>query len=177
VGAATLRLMADTDAEDWRHAFDTNVIGFHQVLRSCLPVLAPNALVVVLSSESIDQPRTALGAYATSKLALERAVTAWRVERPEIRFCVVRVGQTYPTGFGDAFDPEVLTRALGDWAARGLAQRRFMTPEEVAGVLVGLIGTALEHPGVCFEEVSLCSPSDLAGTYGGALAVHAAGQP
>jgi NAD(P)-dependent dehydrogenase (short-subunit alcohol dehydrogenase family) len=176
VGAATLRLMADTDAEDWRRAFDTNVIGFHQILRSCLPVLAPNALVVVLSSESIEQPRTALGAYATSKLAMERAVAAWRTERPGIRFSVVRVGQTYPTDFGRGFDPETLTLALADWAARGLAQERFMTPEDVAGVLVGLLGTALDHPGVCLEEVSVCSPSAVAGTFGGALG-EPAGRP
>jgi NAD(P)-dependent dehydrogenase (short-subunit alcohol dehydrogenase family) len=176
VGAATLRLMADTDAEDWRRAFETNVIGFHQVLRSCLPVLATNALVVVLSSESIDQPRTALGAYATSKLAMERSVAAWRTERPDIRFCVVRVGQTYPTDFGHGFDPEALTLAMADWAIRGLAQERFMTPEDVAGVLVGLIGTALDHPGVCLEEVSVCSPSAVADTFVGALG-EPAGQP
>lgn len=176
VGAATLRPMADTDAEDWRTAFDTNVIGFHQTLRSCLPMLAPNALVAVLSSESVDQPRTALGAYATSKTALERVVVAWRTEHPEYRFCLFRVGQTFPTEFGSAFDPEILTRAMTDWAARGLAQQRFMTPEEVAGVLAGILGTAIDHPGVCLDEVTVCSSSAIAETFGAALG-DAAGQP
>jgi NAD(P)-dependent dehydrogenase (short-subunit alcohol dehydrogenase family) len=79
-------LMADADADDLRRAFETNVIGFHQPMRACLPLLAPGAVVLVLSSESIDQPRSALGAYAASKQALERTVTAWRTEHPAIRF-------------------------------------------------------------------------------------------
>jgi NAD(P)-dependent dehydrogenase (short-subunit alcohol dehydrogenase family) len=170
VGAATLRLMADTDAEDLRRAFDTNVIGFHQPMRSCLPLLAPGAIVMALSSESIDQPYSALGAYATTKQALERALTAWRTEHPAIRFCRVRVGQTAPTEFGSAFDGAVLTRALDDWAARGLAHAQFMTPEEVAGVLVGVLRTATDHPGVSLDELLVRSASAGAGTFDNALA-------
>jgi NAD(P)-dependent dehydrogenase (short-subunit alcohol dehydrogenase family) len=176
VGAATLSLMADTDAEDLRRAFETNVIGFHQPMRSCLPLLAPGAVVMVLSSESIDQPRSALGAYVTSKQALERTLIAWRTEQPGIRFCRVRVGQTFPTEFGSAFDGVVLTRAMADWAARGLAQEQFMTPEEVAGVLVGILRTATDHPGICLEEFMVRSSSAPTATYD--LAVEdSAGQP
>jgi NAD(P)-dependent dehydrogenase (short-subunit alcohol dehydrogenase family) len=170
VGAATLALMADADADDLRRAFETNVIGFHQPMRACLPLLAPGAVVLVLSSESIDQPRSALGAYAASKQALERTVTAWRTEHPAIRFCRVRVGQTFPTEFGSAFDGATLTRALTDWAARGLAQEHFMTPEEVAGVLIGILRTATDHPGVCLDELMVRSASALTTTYDGAIA-------
>jgi len=169
VGTATLRLMADTDAEDLRRAFETNVIGFHQPMRSCLPTLAPNAIVMVLSSESIDQPRSALGAYATSKLALERALMAWRTEHPGIRFCRVRVGQTFPTEFGNAFDAETLTRAMGDWAARGLAQAQFMTPEDVAGVLVGVLAATTGHPGVSLDELMVRSSSGATETFRDAI--------
>jgi NAD(P)-dependent dehydrogenase (short-subunit alcohol dehydrogenase family) len=169
VGAATLRLMADTDAEDLRRAFETNVIGFHQPMRSCLPLLAPGAIVMVLSSESIDQPYSALGAYATSKQALERALAAWQTEHPAIRFCRVRVGQTAPTEFGNAFDTATLTDALNDWAARGLAKAQFMTPEEVAGVLVGLLRIATDHPAVSLDELIVRSASAGAGTFQDAM--------
>jgi NAD(P)-dependent dehydrogenase (short-subunit alcohol dehydrogenase family) len=175
VGAATLRLMADTDADDWRHAFETNVIGFHQTVRSCLPLLAPNAIVVVLSSEGVDQPRSALGTYVTSKVALERAVTAWRTEHPQIRFCRVRVGQTFPTDMGVTFDADTLTRAMDEWAARGLAQEEFMTPEDVAGVLVGVMRTATDYPGICLEELTVRSASAVTATYEQAV-TDAAGQ-
>jgi NAD(P)-dependent dehydrogenase (short-subunit alcohol dehydrogenase family) len=170
VGAATLSLMADTDAEDLRRAFETNVIGFHQPMRSCLPLLAPGAVVMVLSSESIDQPFSALGAYAASKQALERALTAWRTEHPGIRFCRVRVGQTFPTEFGNAFDGAVLTRAMADWAVRGLAQEQFMTPEEVAGVLIGVLRTATDHPGVSLDELMVRSASAGTTTFDNAIA-------
>lgn len=165
VGAARLRRIADTDADDWRHVFETNVIGFHQTMRACLPALAPNATVVVLSSESVDRPFSALGAYVTSKVALERAVLAWRTEYPRVRFCRVRVGQTFPTEFGLAFDSDTLTRAMEDWAARGLAQEEFMTPEDVAGVLVGVIRTATDYPGICLEELTVRSASAVTATY------------
>ena len=72
--------------EDWRKVFDTNVIGFHQTIRACLDVLTPNAFVAALSSESVDQPRLALGAYAVSKVALERALFSWRLEHPALLF-------------------------------------------------------------------------------------------
>jgi NAD(P)-dependent dehydrogenase (short-subunit alcohol dehydrogenase family) len=176
VGAATLSMMADTDAEDLRRAFETNVIGFHQPMRSCLPLLAPNAVVMVLSSESIDQPFSALGAYVTSKQALERTLMAWRTEHPGIRFCRVRVGQTFPTEFGSAFDGAVLTRAMTDWAARGLAKAQFMTPEEVAGALVGILRTAADHPGICLDELMVRSSSAATESFDRALE-DAAGQP
>jgi NAD(P)-dependent dehydrogenase (short-subunit alcohol dehydrogenase family) len=176
VGVATLRLMADTDAEDLRRAFETNVIGFHQSMRSCLPLLAPNAVVMALSSESIDQPYSALGAYVTSKQALERTLMAWRTEHPGIRFCRVRVGQTFPTEFGSAFDGAVLTQAMADWAARGLAKAQFMTPEEVAGALVGILRTAADHPGICLDELMVRSSSAATESFDQA-SEDAAGQP
>jgi NADP-dependent 3-hydroxy acid dehydrogenase YdfG len=176
VGAAMLRPIADTDADDWRHTLETNVVGFHETMRACLPALAPNATVVVLSSEGVDRPFSALGAYVTSKVALERAVLAWRTEHPQIRFCRVRVGQTFPTDMGGDFDSDTLTRAMDDWAARGLAQAEFMTPEDVAGVLIGVIRTATDYPGVCLEELTVRSSAALATSFQGAME-SAAGQP
>ncbi|WP_199484861.1 SDR family oxidoreductase [Actinomadura craniellae] len=172
VGTAPLRMIADTDAADWRRVFDVNVVGFHQVLRACRPVLAPNAVVAVLSSESVDQPRSGLGAYSASKLALERTLTAWRVEHPGLRFCRIRVGATFPTGFGDAFDGPTLERVLKDWAARGLAQEHFMTPEEVAAVLTGVFATAADLPGVCLDELTVRSPSAVTEGFESAFGDH-----
>jgi hypothetical protein len=145
-------------------------------MRSCLPLLAPNAVVMALSSESIDQPYSALGAYVTSKQALERTLMAWRTEHPGIRFCRVRVGQTFPTEFGSAFDGAVLTQAMADWAARGLAKAQFMTPEEVAGALVGILRTAADHPGICLDELMVRSSSAATESFDQA-SEDAAGQP
>jgi NAD(P)-dependent dehydrogenase (short-subunit alcohol dehydrogenase family) len=98
-----------------------------------------------------------------------RALTAWRTEHPGIRFCRVRVGQTFPTEFGSAFDGAVLTRAMADWAVRGLAQEQFMTPEEVAGVLIGILRTATDHPGVSLDELMVRSSSAGTATFHDAM--------
>jgi NAD(P)-dependent dehydrogenase (short-subunit alcohol dehydrogenase family) len=170
VGVAVLRMMADTEPADWRRTFETNVIGFHELMRACLPLLVPDAVVAVMSSESVDQPRAALGAYSASKVALERTITAWRTEHPGFRFCRIRVGATAPTDFGSGFDTDTLVRVLDEWAKRGLAQERFMTPDEAAGTVAGLLGVATAHPGTCLDEVTVRSPSAVVATHDEAIA-------
>jgi NAD(P)-dependent dehydrogenase (short-subunit alcohol dehydrogenase family) len=164
VGAAPLRMLADTADEDWRQVFETNVIGTHRVVRACLPLLERDAMILALSSESVSQPRTGLGAYGASKAALNRMISVWRAEHPELRFTTVEVGATFPTDFGAAFDAELLTRLMTDWGARGLDQKEYMTPENVAAVLLGTAATAWRVRGVCVEHLTVRSPSPVAGT-------------
>jgi NAD(P)-dependent dehydrogenase (short-subunit alcohol dehydrogenase family) len=177
VGVATLGMIADTSAEDWHRVFDTNVVGTHQLLQACAPVLAPRAMVMALSSETVRQPRTALGAYATSKAALDRLIEAWRAEHPQIRFTQVTVGATFPTGFGSDFEPGLLTRALNDWSVRGLAQEEFMSPDDAAEVLLGVIASATDHPGVGLDHLVIRSPSPVVGTFDNAVDRSAGGSP
>jgi NAD(P)-dependent dehydrogenase (short-subunit alcohol dehydrogenase family) len=158
-GYAPMAKMDGTGPDDWRRLFATNVAGFHQVLRACLGSLAPNAVVTVLSSESVNQPRLGLGAYAASKVALERMLEAWRIEHPELRFCRIRMGQTYPTEFGDHFGAEILGEALTEWDRRGLAVPEAMTPGEAAGVIRGLLALALAYPMANFDDLTLRASS------------------
>ncbi|MFE4667530.1 SDR family oxidoreductase [Streptomyces sp. NPDC056716] len=164
VGVASLRPMAETGLDDWRWALETNTLGFHQVIRACLPLLAPHALVGALSSEAVGQDRAALGAYATSKVALERLLQSWQSEHPELRFCRIRVGQTAPTDFGRDFDGEALGKAFQAWAAQGLLVDRHMSPDEVAGSLTGLLSVAAAFPAITIEELTLM-PSAAAGSF------------
>lgn len=163
VGAAPLRMLADTSHEDWQHVFQTNVFGVHRMLNACMPMLERDATVMVLSTESIGQPRTGLAAYVASKAALEQMVGTWRAERPWLRFTIVTVGATFPTDFGVAFDGALLTHLLADWAARGIAHEEYMTPEDVAAVLLGTLATSWRRPGVCVEHLTLRSPSPVTG--------------
>ena len=164
VGAARLRPIEETGLEDWRWAVETNTIGFHQVLRACLPFLAPHAMAAALSSESVTRHRAALGAYTTSKVALEQLLRAWRAEHPELRIGCIRIGQTAPTDFGRGFGDEELGRAFGRWAAQGLLVERYMSPDEVAGALVGLLSIAAAYPSVTVEELTVV-PSAAAASF------------
>lgn len=161
VGYAPLRMFADTSADDWLDVMQTNVISVHQVIRSCLPALAPAAIVSALASETVGQPRTALGAYSASKAALTESLSAWRTEHPGFRFCCVTVGGTVPTEFTAAFDPELLGVVVQDWVARGLLQETLMSPDDVADVLAGVFASALNFPVVGLEQLVVRPPSSM----------------
>ncbi len=172
VGLAPLRMVADTDAEEWRDLLATNVIGANEVIRAALAHLAPSAVVMALSSETVERPRPALGAYGASKAALAASIEAWRAEHPWLRFCCVAVGPTYPTEFGDGFDPELLGPALDAWAARGLAHQEMMATDDLVGVLTGMLALLVDTPGVGVDQLTVRSPSPVVGT-GAELAASA----
>jgi NAD(P)-dependent dehydrogenase (short-subunit alcohol dehydrogenase family) len=158
-GYAPLKMFADTDAQDWLDVFETNVIGVHETIRALLPALTPWAIVAAMSSDSVRHPHTALGAYSSSKAALERCLVSWRMEKPRYRFSCIEVSGTVPTDFTSAFDPELLGTALTEWLARGLVQESRMTPEGVADVLAGVFAAAIDHPDVGLESVVVKSPT------------------
>jgi NAD(P)-dependent dehydrogenase (short-subunit alcohol dehydrogenase family) len=163
-GSAPLKKMADMTAEDWQFVMGVNVVGVHQVIAALLPVLAPAAIVSVLSSETVGQPRAGLGAYSSSKAALEDQLRSWHNENPGIRFSCVAVGSTMPTEFGSTFDMELLTEVMNDWALRGLMQTAFMQTDDVARVLLDTYAASLPYPEVNFEHVLLRSPSAVVGS-------------
>jgi NAD(P)-dependent dehydrogenase (short-subunit alcohol dehydrogenase family) len=158
-----LKRFSDTTVDDWRTILATNLIGVHQVITAVLPILAPNGIVGVLSSETIGQPRAGLGAYSVSKAALEESLRCWHTEHPNIRFSCVAVGATVPTEFGNSFDLPLLSDLMTEWALHGLAQAEFMDTEEVGDFLVRLYGAALPYPQVNVEHMILRSPSGLMG--------------
>ncbi|WP_101947811.1 SDR family oxidoreductase [Mycobacterium sp. 3519A] len=158
-GYAPLAMMADTTEQHLLDVLQINVIGVHQTIRACLPVLTPSAIVAVLSSDSVHCPHLALGAYSSSKAALERSLVSWRLEQPGYRFSCVEVGATVPTDFTSAFDPELLGSASAEWISRGLVPGTQMTPEGVADVLAGIFAAAADTPGVGLDHIVVKSPS------------------
>jgi NAD(P)-dependent dehydrogenase (short-subunit alcohol dehydrogenase family) len=101
--------------------------------------------------------------YAATKAGLETVLAGLRVEHPGLRVSCIVVGATYPTEFGDTFEAGHLTTAMASWQAHGQLPQVFMTPEDVGAVLVDVYATALDHPGVGVEEITLRSPSPVLG--------------
>jgi NAD(P)-dependent dehydrogenase (short-subunit alcohol dehydrogenase family) len=66
----------NTKFEDWRSAFDTNVLGALNVLRPVVNVMKENGggSVVLIGSQSMFQPQMPQGGYAASKSALLSAM-------------------------------------------------------------------------------------------------------
>ncbi len=166
-GVAPLRPFDQTTAEDWSQVLETHVIGAHQTVLAALPFLGPGAVVAFLSSETVGRPRSGLGAYGASKAALEESVRAWQTEHPRTRFTSVAIGATYPTEFGDQFDPDLLRSTLEVWARHGLMTEEMLRTDEVADCLVGVFAVALDYPGVGLEHLVVRPPSPIAASFAG----------
>ncbi len=162
-GVADLRPLATTDDDDWSTTLSTNLVGIARLLDEIRPALAPTGVLAATSSETGRRPRHGLVPYAASKVGLEAVLAGLRIEHPGLRVSCVVVGATFPTEFGVGFEDDQLGPALASWERHGVMSEDFMTPEQVAGVLLGLYAAALESPGVNVDEVVLRSPSPIGG--------------
>jgi NAD(P)-dependent dehydrogenase (short-subunit alcohol dehydrogenase family) len=112
--------LVDTDLERWRQVYETNVFGASLVTRAALaPLTESGGRMVFISATSVGRPLPGMGAYETSKAALDELVRAWRGEHPEIGFCNVAVGNTLGTEVTQTWDPALLTELAPVWDARG----------------------------------------------------------
>ncbi len=161
-GSAPLQPLRTTTVDDWRHTLETNLVGVNRLIAGLLPMLAPDSIVFVVSSETAVLPRSHLGAYGASKAALEHSVRQWREEHPWLRITAISLGATMPTDFARDFEPGVTMEALTAWSASGRNQEAFMATEEVCDVLVGAMGTMLRSPSVGLERLEMRSPSPVA---------------
>jgi NAD(P)-dependent dehydrogenase (short-subunit alcohol dehydrogenase family) len=147
-GIGPLVRLVDTDAETWRRAFDTNVIGASLVTAAALPYLvASQGTAAYLSSISASHtpPWPGLGAYAVSKAALDKLVEAWRAEHPQIGFTRVTVGDCAGgegdamTGFNADWDMDLMTEMGTIWLAREYIAGALLEVDELVQVLDSLL--------------------------------------
>ncbi|MCU1392444.1 MAG: short-chain dehydrogenase [Ilumatobacteraceae bacterium] len=163
-GATSLTQIRDVDTDSWNRTLAINVVGFNQLARRVIGAMAPGGIVVALSSETAVVPRDGMVAYAASKAALDVSVRGWHTEHPEVRWSCVAVGATFPTGFGNSFDPDLTGALMDQWIKRGLLQESFMVPGEVAQHLLATYASALDLPSVNVEHITIRSPSATIGT-------------
>jgi len=88
-GVGPLGRLVDISGETWRRTFDTNVVGAALITAAAIPHLTESRGVAAYLSSisaSFTPPWPGLGAYATSKAALDTMVEAWRNEHPAVSF-------------------------------------------------------------------------------------------
>jgi NAD(P)-dependent dehydrogenase (short-subunit alcohol dehydrogenase family) len=131
------------DAAAWSHLFATNVTGASLVVRAALPYLwAVRGRAVFISATSVGRPLPGMGAYATSKAALEELARAWRSEHPEVSFSTVAIGMTLGTEVTANWDTELLGQLAPAWDSRGHLFDNgpgYMGLEEVADTVVSIL--------------------------------------
>lgn len=142
--------LAQTDAQTWRHVFDTNVIGASLVTAAAVPHLSTaSGKVIYLSSDAgtFGPPWPGLGAYGVSKAALERLVEAWRAEHPGIGFTNLIVGECAggegdaQTGMNAGWDRELAMQAYPLWVSRGCMPGRLMPVADLVEVVHTILRT------------------------------------
>jgi NAD(P)-dependent dehydrogenase (short-subunit alcohol dehydrogenase family) len=143
-GVGALVRLVDTDAETWRRAFDTNVVGAALVTAAAIPHLtASRGVAAYLSSISASQtpPWPGLGAYIVSKAALDKMVEAWRVEHPSVGFTRIIVGNCAGgegpnlTEFANGWDPGLAADMGALWVAREYVTATLLPVEELVRVV------------------------------------------
>jgi NAD(P)-dependent dehydrogenase (short-subunit alcohol dehydrogenase family) len=143
-GVGPLARLVDLDADTWRRAFDTNVIGAALVTAAAIPHLTASAGVAAYLSSvsaSLTPPWPGLGAYLVSKAALDKLVEAWRAEHPTVGFTRVVVGDcpggegASMTEFANGWDPELAAELGQVWVARNLIAGSLLDVEELVRVV------------------------------------------
>ena len=153
--SSPLHRLPDSTTGTWAEVIETNVVGAHEVIRAALPHLAADAVVAVMSSDSVGTPRPGLVPYASSKAALEELLRGWRNEQPQVRWTCITVGPTVPTEFGIKFDPELMMEVFADWTRLGMADASLMATTDVADVIVGMLALLAANPTVNCDHVVL----------------------
>jgi NAD(P)-dependent dehydrogenase (short-subunit alcohol dehydrogenase family) len=158
-GIGTLRRMVDMTAASWRETFDTNVIGASMITAAAIPHLsASKGAAAYLSSVNgtLTPPWPGLGAYATSKAALETMVEAWRAEHRDVGFTRVIVGDcaggagASATGFTDGWDWDLAGELHSIWTERNLLAGSLIDVEEIIGLVDAVLrcGSSANIPSV-----------------------------
>jgi NAD(P)-dependent dehydrogenase (short-subunit alcohol dehydrogenase family) len=149
-GASALTRLDAATADDWRLAFETNVLGAALVTRAALPHLtaARGRAVYLASIAAWDRPpRIGLGVYMATKAALEKMIEVWRAENRQVGFTSIVLGDTM-TDFGAGWDRASIDAFVKDWAARGQLYERAMAPDSVAAQVLHALAC-----GECIDQI------------------------
>ena len=140
-GTTPIGLLAETEADQWASAFETNVFGAVAVARAALPhLLASSGRLVFVSSNAPERPWPGMVAYAASKAALDAFIAGWRAEVPEVGATRLVCGPTM-TMTAASWDPEVASRLRPRWEAGGYlsASPQVQQPEDVGREILNAI--------------------------------------
>ena len=143
----------DLSDEDWRKQYDTNFFGVLNVTREALPVMRPrrSGRIINISSVSAFSGSPSLGAYASSKWALEGFSESLYMELKPFNIDVILVepgsyrtkiftdNARYAKDFNNEASPYfAMSRRLKEFVDEHVRQST-RDPEEVAGVIAGLV--------------------------------------
>lgn len=147
-GVGTLGRLADMDAATWTRTFATNVVGAAVATRAALPHLqASDGRAIYFSSVSASMTPAwpGLGAYISSKAALDKMVEAWRIEHPEVGFTRLIVGDCgggegeSAIGFTSGWDMDLAVEVGRTWYEKGYIAGALLDVDHLVAAVDGVI--------------------------------------
>lgn len=137
-GVADLGRIDESDAGQWRRAFEVNVLAVVELTRSLLPALrAARGHLVVVNSGAGTTAKPGWGSYSASKFALRAVTDTLRGEEPDLRVTSIHPGRV---------DTD-MQRAIVAAEGRAYDPTAFLRPESVAtAVRQALESTPDSHP-------------------------------
>lgn len=143
-GVGHLARIETLTPQQWRDAFDTNVLGAAIATAAALPHLKQSkGVAAFLSSVSASQtpPWPGLAAYAVTKAALDKLVDAWRAEHPSVGFTRVVVGDCAGgegdamTEFASGWDEDLRNELIPQWFQKGYLAGNLMPVQRLVDVV------------------------------------------
>lgn len=125
-GVAGLGRVDESDAEQWRHQYEVNVVAVVELTRMLLPALrAMRGDVVVVNSGAGTTAKPGWGAYSASKFALRAFTDTLRGEEPDLRVTSVHPGRV---------DTD-MQRGIVATEGKTYTPDAYLRPESVAAVI------------------------------------------
>jgi NAD(P)-dependent dehydrogenase (short-subunit alcohol dehydrogenase family) len=106
LGATPLPTLDRLKGDTLRAVLETNVVAPVLLVKAFVPSLAPDAVIVNVTSDAAVEPYEGWGGYGASKAALEQVSRVLAVERPDLRVLVVDPGDMRTEMHQDAFPGE-----------------------------------------------------------------------
>ena len=156
-GIGPLHRLVDLDAETWRHAFATNVMGAALVTAAAVPHLTESggaAAYLSSVSASVTQPWPGLGAYTVTKAGLDKLVEAWRAEHPTLGFTRVIVGECMGgegdamSGFAAGWDQDLAAEVMPGWFERNYMNGGFVDVDDLVTTVETVLRSKAAMPSV-----------------------------
>ncbi len=131
-GMSPLAMLAEADADEWRTALDTNLVGAALIAREAIPHLArSHGRGLFISSYSVRECMPGLALYRVSKVGLDALIECLRSEHPDVDLTRVVVGNTGGTEFGLGWDPERTQAIMDLWRERNVFPNDTTMPVDV----------------------------------------------
>jgi NAD(P)-dependent dehydrogenase (short-subunit alcohol dehydrogenase family) len=139
-GGGTFASLQDLEPDAFDQTFGINVRGTVFTVQKALPLLNPQASIVVIGSTSAARATAAFGVYSASKAAVRQFSRVWAIELAErgVRVNTVTPGPTETPGLAGLGSTPEESRALLDQEASRVPLRRLGRPSEIAEAVLFL---------------------------------------